>query len=62
MIHLDHAKLQVPKEKRSKRLYLTALSQANVYKQINHETLKTEQKYENTFLNILKRKEEYLRE
>ena len=26
----------------------------NVYKQINRETLKTEQKYENTFLNILK--------
>ena len=28
LIHLNHAKLQVPKEKRSKRLYLTTLSQA----------------------------------
>ena len=37
-------------------------NRTNVYKQINHESLKTEQKYENTFLSILKRKEEYLRE
>ena len=34
----------------------------NVYKQIKHESLKTKQKHENTFLSILKLKEEYLRE
>ena len=40
MIHLNHAKLQVPKGKRTKRLYLTVLSQArNITKILSNLTV-----------------------